>query len=29
MIAMSFVRSPDDAQLARKIMNDAGRPGCR
>jgi pyruvate kinase len=27
MIAMSFVRSPDDAQLARKIMSDMGRPG--
>jgi pyruvate kinase len=27
MIAMSFVRSPDDAQLARKIMQDVGRPG--
>ena len=27
IIAMSFVRSPDDAQLARKIMTDAGRPG--
>jgi pyruvate kinase len=27
MIAMSFVRSPDDAQLARKIMNDSGRTG--
>src|SRR3984885_3172946 len=27
MVAMSFVRSPDDAQLARKIMNDSGRTG--
>jgi pyruvate kinase len=27
MIAMSFVRSPDDASLARKIMTDMGRPG--
>jgi pyruvate kinase len=27
IVAMSFVRSPDDAQLARKIMDDAGRPG--
>jgi len=27
IVAMSFVRSPDDAQLARKIMSDAGRPG--
>ena len=27
IVAMSFVRSPDDAQLARKIMNDVGRPG--
>jgi pyruvate kinase len=27
MIAMSFVRSPDDAQLARKIMMDMGRAG--
>ena len=27
MIAMSFVRSPDDASLARKIMSEAGRPG--
>ena len=27
MIAMSFVRSPDDAPAARKIMNQAGRPG--
>jgi pyruvate kinase len=27
MVAMSFVRTPDDAQLARKIMQDAGRPG--
>ena len=27
MIAMSFVRSPDDASLARKIMTDLGRPG--
>jgi pyruvate kinase len=25
MVAMSFVRSPDDAALARKIMNDMGR----
>jgi pyruvate kinase len=25
MVAMSFVRSPDDAALARKIMNDLGR----
>jgi len=27
MIAMSFVRTPDDASLARKIMTDMGRPG--
>jgi pyruvate kinase len=27
MIAMSFVRSPDDASLARKIMTDMGRSG--
>ena len=27
MVAMSFVRSPDDAGLARKIMTDLGRPG--
>jgi pyruvate kinase len=27
IVAMSFVRSPDDAHLARKIMDDAGRPG--
>jgi pyruvate kinase len=27
IIAMSFVRSPDDASLARKIMTDMGRPG--
>jgi pyruvate kinase len=27
MIAMSFVRTPDDASLARKIMSEAGRPG--
>ena len=27
MIAMSFVRSPGDASAARKIMNEAGRPG--
>jgi pyruvate kinase len=27
MIALSFVRSPDDAHLARKIMTDLGRPG--
>ena len=27
MIAMSFVRSPDDASLARKIMSEAGRSG--
>src|SRR6202000_3335665 len=26
MIAMSFVRSPDDARLGRKIMQDMGRP---
>ena len=26
MVALSFVRSPDDAQLARKIMHDLGRP---
>jgi pyruvate kinase len=25
MVALSFVRSPDDAALARKIMNEAGR----
>jgi len=27
IVAMSFVRSPDDAMVARKIMNEAGRPG--
>jgi pyruvate kinase len=27
MVALSFVRSPDDAHLARKIMTDMGRPG--
>ena len=27
IVAMSFVRSPDDAGLARKIMTDAGRAG--
>jgi len=27
IVAMSFVRSPDDAMLARKIMNEMGRPG--
>jgi len=27
IIAMSFVRTPDDASLARKIMTDMGRPG--
>src|ERR1700753_4458 len=27
MIALSFVRSPDDAHLVRKIMTDLGRPG--
>jgi len=27
IIAMSFVRSPDDAGLARKIMTDVGRAG--
>ncbi|HVT66561.1 MAG TPA: pyruvate kinase [Trebonia sp.] len=27
IVAMSFVRSPDDAHLARKIMTDMGRPG--
>ncbi len=27
MIALSFVRSPDDAHLARKIMTDMGRAG--
>jgi pyruvate kinase len=27
MVAMSFVRTPDDASLARKIMGEAGRPG--
>jgi pyruvate kinase len=27
IVAMSFVRSPDDAQLARKVMQDLGRPG--
>jgi pyruvate kinase len=27
MIAMSFVRTPDDASLARKIMGETGRPG--
>ncbi len=26
IVAMSFVRSPDDASLARKIMTDMGRP---
>jgi len=26
LVAMSFVRGPDDAQLARKIMQDLGRP---
>ena len=26
MIALSFVRSPDDAHLVRKIMQDMGRP---
>ena len=29
IIAMSFVRSPDDASLARKIMTDMGRPASR
>ena len=27
IIAMSFVRSPEDAALARKIMQEMGRPG--
>jgi pyruvate kinase len=27
MVAMSFVRHPDDALLARKIMQEMGRPG--
>ena len=27
IVAMSFVRSPDDAMVARKIMNEAGRSG--
>jgi pyruvate kinase len=27
IVAMSFVRSPDDAVVARKIMNEAGRSG--
>ncbi|HLH84083.1 MAG TPA: pyruvate kinase [Trebonia sp.] len=27
MVAMSFVRTPDDASLARKVMSEAGRPG--
>jgi len=27
IVAMSFVRSPDDAGLARKIMSEASRPG--
>jgi pyruvate kinase len=27
IVAMSFVRTPDDASLARKIMTDLGRPG--
>ncbi len=27
MVALSFVRSPDDAHLARKIMTDMGRAG--
>jgi pyruvate kinase len=27
MVALSFVRTPDDASLARKIMGEAGRPG--
>jgi pyruvate kinase len=27
IVAMSFVRSPDDAMLARKIMDEAGRSG--
>ena len=27
MVALSFVRTPDDASLARKIMREAGRPG--
>jgi pyruvate kinase len=27
IVAMSFVRSPDDAIVARKIMNEAGRSG--
>jgi pyruvate kinase len=27
IVAMSFVRGPDDAMLARKIMSEQGRPG--
>jgi pyruvate kinase len=27
MIALSFVRTPDDAAATRKVMNEAGRPG--
>src|SRR6201999_4030598 len=27
VVALSFVRSPDDAHLARKIMSDMGRAG--
>jgi pyruvate kinase len=27
IVALSFVRSPDDAHLVRKIMTDMGRPG--
>ncbi|MFZ0083511.1 MAG: pyruvate kinase [Trebonia sp.] len=27
IVAMSFVRGPDDAMVARKIMNEAGRSG--
>ena len=27
IVAMSFVRSPDDAMVARKIMNEVGRSG--
>jgi pyruvate kinase len=27
IVAMSFVRSPEDASLARKIMSEVGRPG--
>ena len=27
IVAMSFVRSPDDAMVARKIINEAGRSG--